>query len=172
MKRIVTAGVLILLGLAVFGQKTAVDKIFDKYSGKDGYTTVYISNFMFNLLNSLDIDDPEYAEFTKATKGINSIRILAQDGSGSESFGKELIAMLPRSEYKELMVVKEENEEVLFLAREQNGKITEFLLISSGGSDDALIAITGDIDLESLSSIGKGLNMPGMENLEELKETP
>lgn len=172
MKRIITAGVLLLLGLAVFGQKSAVDNIFDKYSGKDGYTTVYISNFMFNLLNSLEIDDPEYEEFSKATSGINSIRILAQEGSGSESFGKELIEMLPRSEYKELMVVKEEDEEVLFLAREKGGKITEFLLIASGGSDDALIAITGDIDLESLSSIAEGLDLPGMENLEELEEMP
>lgn len=172
MKRTIFAGVFILLGLAVFGQKTAVDKVFDKYSGKDGYTTVYISSFMFNLLNSLEVDDPEYDEFKQATSGINSIKILTQEGSDSEAFGKELLDMLPRSEYKELMVVKEEDEEVLFLAREEGGKITEFLLIVSGGGEDALIAIQGDIDLESISSIASGLDMPGMENLEELDELP
>jgi hypothetical protein len=173
MKRIIVAGGLLLLGLALFGQKSAVDRIFDKYSGKEGYTTVYISNFMFNLLNSLEVDDPEYDQFKKATAGISSIRILAQDGEGSAAFGKELLAMLPRSEYKEMMVVKEEDGDVLFLAKEAGGRITEFLLIASGGGDDALIAITGDIDLKSLSSLGSGLNMPGMENLQELeKEMP
>ena len=80
--------------------------------------------------------------------------------------------MLPRSEYKEMMVVKEKEEEVKFLAREVNGKITEFLLIVSGGGEDALIAITGDIDLESISSIASGLDMPGLENLEDLEEKP
>lgn len=171
MKRIFMGGMLMLLTLTAIGQESAVDKVFDKYSGKEGYTTVYISSFMFNLLNSLETDDPEYNEFKKATSGINSIRILTQDGGGAD-FGAELISMLPRSEYKEMMVVKEQGEEVLFLAREQGGKITEFLLIVSGDDDDALIAITGDIDLESISSIASGLDMPGLENLEDLQELP
>ncbi|MEN8157601.1 MAG: DUF4252 domain-containing protein [Bacteroidota bacterium] len=172
MKRTVIAGMFLLLGMAAFGQNSAVDKIFDKYSGKEGYTTVYISSYMFNLLSSLESNDPEYDEFKKATSGISSIKILAQDGADSESFGKELLKMLPRSEYQEMMKVKDQEEEVLFLAREEGGKITEFLLIVSGGSDDVLIAIQGDIDMESLSSIASGLDIPGMENLEEMEEMP
>jgi hypothetical protein len=172
MKRIAIGGILIMFSLCVSGQKSAVDKVFDKYSGKDGYTTVYISSFMFNMLNSLETDDPEYNEFKKATAGINSIKILTQDGGKSEAFGAELLQMLPRSEYKEMMVVKDQDEDVQFLAREENGKITEFLLIVSGGGEDALIAITGDIDLESISKIASGLDMPGLENLEDMEELP
>ena len=172
MKRIILSGVAIIFALTVFGQKSAVDKVFDKYSGKEGYTTVYISSFMFKMLSQLDVDDPEYNEFKKATSGINSIKILTQDGSNSEAFGKELLEMLPRDEYQEMMVVKDQEEEVLFLAREEGGKISEFLLIVSGGGEDALIAIQGDIDLESIASIASGLDMPGLENLEDLKELP
>lgn len=161
-----------MFSLCVIGQKSAVEKVFEKYSGKDGYTTVYISSFMFNMLNSLETDDPEYNEFKKATAGISSIKILTQEGGDSEAFGAELLEMLPRSEYQEMMVVKDQDEDVLFLAREEGGKITEFLLIVSGGGDDALIAITGDIDLESISKIATGLDMPGLENLEDLEELP
>jgi len=172
MKRTILMSVVFLLGMLAFGQQSAVDKVFDKYSGKEGYTTVYISSFMFNLLNSLEVDDPEYNDFKKATSGIKSIKILTQDGGNSESFGKELLAMLPKSEYQEMMKVKDQDEEVLFLAKESGGKISEFLLIVSGGSDDVLIAITGDIDLESLSSIASGLDLPGMENLDNLEKRP
>ena len=161
-----------IFALSAFGQKSAVDKVFDKYSGKDGYTTVYISSYMFNLMSSIDSDDPDFDEFKKATSGISSIKILTQDGGNSEAFGEELISMLPRSEYKEMMVVKDQEEEVLFLAREEGGKITEFLLIVSGGGEDALIAIQGDIDMESISKIASGLDMPGLENLEDLKDMP
>ena len=161
-----------MLTLFTMGQNSAVDKVFDKYSGKEGYTTVYISSFMFNMLNSLETDDPEFDEFKKATAGIQSIKILTQDGGDSEAFGAELLEMLPRSEYKEMMVVKDQDEDVLFLAREENGKITEFLLIVSGGGEDALIAIQGDIDLESISSIAAGLDMPGFENLEDIEDMP
>ena len=172
MKRIVIGGILLMFSLYVNAQKSAVDKVFDKYSGKDGYTTVYISSFMFNMLNSLESDDPEYNEFKKATSGISSIRILTQEGRNSQAFGAELLEMLPRSEYQEMMVVKDKDEDVLFLAREQGGKITEFLLIVSGGGEDALIAITGDIDLESISKIASGLDMTGLENLEDLEAMP
>lgn len=172
MKRIVIGGMLMMLTFCVTAQNSAVDKVFDKYSGKDGYTTVYISSFMFNMLNSLESDDPEYNEFKKATSGINSIKILTQDGGDSEAFGKELLKMLPRSEYQEMMVVKDQDEDVLFLAREEGGRITEFLLIVSGGGEDALIAITGDIDLESISKIASGLDMPGLENLEDIEDMP
>jgi len=172
MKRIVIGGILMMFSLSVIAQKSAVDKVFDKYNGKDGYTTVYISSFMFNMLNSLETDDPEYNEFKKATAGINSIKILTQEGGDSEAFGAELLEMLPRSEYQEMMVVKDQDEDVLFLAREENGRITEFLLIVSGGGDDALIAITGDIDLESISKIASGLDMPGLENLEDIEKLP
>jgi hypothetical protein len=172
MKRIFIGGMLIMLTLFTMGQNSAVDKIFDKYSGKEGYTTVSISSFMFNMLNSLETDDPEFEEFKKATAGIQSIKILTQDGGDSEAFGAELLEMLPRSEYKEMMVVKDQDEDVLFLAREENGKITEFLLIVSGGGEDALIAIQGDIDLESISSIAAGLDMPGFEKLEDIEDMP
>jgi hypothetical protein len=88
------------------------------------------------------------------------------------AFGAELLAMLPRSEYKEMMVVKDEGEDVLFLAHEEGGKITEFLLIVSGGGEDALIAIQGDIDLESIAHIASGLDMPGIEKLEDIEKMP
>ena len=172
MKRIITGRVLIMLTLLAMGQKSAVDRVFDKYSGKEGYTTVYISSFMFNLLNSLETNDPEYNEFKKATAGISSIKILTQEKGSSKAFGAELLEMLPRSEYQELMVVKDQNEDVLFLAREVGGKITEFLLIVSGGGEDALIAIQGDIDLESISSIASGMDMPGLKKLEDLEDMP
>jgi hypothetical protein len=173
MKRIFIGGMLIMFTLLTMGQTSAVDKVFDKYSGKEGYTTVYISSFMFNMLNSLETDDPEFDEFKKATSGIKSIKILTQEGGNSVAFGAELLEMLPRSEYQEMMVVKDQDEDVLFLAREEGGKITEFLLIvSSGDGEDVLIAIQGDIDLESIASIAAGLDMPGFENLEDLEDMP
>ena len=43
MKRIVLGVTLMMLSLLAMGQNSAVDKIFDKYNGKEGYTTVYIS---------------------------------------------------------------------------------------------------------------------------------
>lgn len=162
---------LIFIALAgTISAQSAVDKIFNKYAGKDGYTTVVINSFMFKFLSNIETNDPEYENFKKSTSGIESIRILTQDGGASAGFGKELLSILPRKEYEELMVVKEATEEVVFLIKEEGGKVKEFLLIvSSNNDDDALIVITGNIDLESISSLASGLDLPGMENLQDLE---
>jgi len=169
MKKVLITLVFITLTGTIFAQ-SAVDKIFNKYAGKDGYTTVVINSFMFKFLSKIETNDPEYESFKNATSGIESIRILTQDGGNSAGFGKELLNILPRKEYEELMVVKEATEEVVFLIKEEGGKVREFLLIvSSQDDDDALIVITGNIDLESIASLASGLDLPGMENLQDLE---
>ncbi len=77
---------------------------------------------------------------------------------------------LPRSEYEELMVVKDSESDVIFLAREESGVIVELLLIVSGDDDNALIAITGEIDLKTIAKLGSALDIDGMEELENLEE--
>lgn len=157
-----------ITGMAAMAQ-SPVDKIFNKYAGKDGYTTVVINSFMFKLMANIETDDPEYEEFRKATSGIESIRILAAEG-GEANFAGELLDILPREEYEEMMVVKEADEEVAFLAREEGGIITEFLLIVDGkGNEDALIVFTGNIDLGSIASLSGAMDLPAMESLEDFE---
>jgi hypothetical protein len=157
-----------ITGMAVIAQ-SPVDKIFNKYAGKDGYTTVEINSMMFKLMSNIETNDPEYEDFKKATSGIESIRILAQDNGGA-NFARELLDILPREKYEEMMVVKESDEEVVFLAREEGGIVTEFLLIVDGkGNDDALIVFKGNIDLESIASLSGAMDLPAMESLEDLE---
>ncbi|MEX0987637.1 MAG: DUF4252 domain-containing protein [Bacteroidales bacterium] len=168
MKKLIIVLFITAVTSSIYAQ-SAVDKIFNKYAGQEGYTTVVINSFMFKFLSNIETTDPEYESFKKATSGIESIRILTQDGGSSKPFGNELLTILPRKEYQELMVVKESKEEVVFLVREEGGVIREFLLVVSGKGEDALIVITGVIDLESISSLTKGMDLPAMQNLEGLK---
>ena len=79
---------------------------------------------------------------------------------------------LPREKYNELMVVKDKDSDVVFLSREEKGVIVELLLIAGGAdeSDNVLISIQGEIDLETISKLSKTLNIEGMESLEEIDE--
>jgi hypothetical protein len=78
---------------------------------------------------------------------------------------------LPRDRYEELMVVKDSESDVIFLAREEDGIIVELLLIVGGeGEDNALIAITGEIDLNTIARLSETMDIDGMEELEKLEE--
>jgi hypothetical protein len=172
MKKIFVTLFLLLATDAIWAQNTAIDKLFDKYAGKEGFTTVFISKYMFEMFNKLPDNSKEDKEFKDLTNRLTGIRILSAEGehvNNGINFYKEIMNSLPQSEYKELMVIKETGQDVKFLVKEVNGKIVQLLLIS-GGSDNALICIDGDIDLKTISTLSKGMQIEGMENLEKVKE--
>ena len=86
------------------------------------------------------------------------------------NFYDEIMKDLNRNEYEELMVVKDSESDVVFLAKEDNGIIVELLLIVGGDSDNALIAITGEIDLSTIGKISNSMGIEGMEKLNEIED--
>lgn len=153
------------------GQITAVDKLFDRYSEKDGFTTVYITQYMFSMFKDVQTDDKEFDQLVKSLK---SIRILAVDHENPPkgiNFFTEIMKDLPVKEYKELMVIKEKGQDVKFLVKDSNGKINELLLIA-GGKDNALISIQGNIDLKNIAQLSKAMKIQGMDQLGKMQPKP
>ena len=176
MKRILIFAALFLIPVLSRAQNTPVDALFDKYAGKDGFTTVYISKYMFNMFRSDEVEDKEAEELNQVLGKLNSIKILTVEdpafiGKGL-NFYDEIMKELPREKYNELMVVKDKESDVVFLAREEKGVIVELLLIAGGSdvSDNVLISIQGQIDLETIGKLSKTLDIDGMESLEEIDE--
>ncbi|MCD6597736.1 MAG: DUF4252 domain-containing protein [Bacteroidales bacterium] len=164
---------LFMVSLSSFAQKDPVDRLFDKYSGQDGYTTIYISSKMFSLFSQVD---PEDEDLQNLMSGLKSIRILAGDDESNVktkvNFYDEVMKELPVDKYEELMVIKESGQDLKFLIREENNKIVELLLVGGGNSsdDNVLISIRGIIDMKNISKIGKAFDLEGLDNLEKIDE--
>ena len=167
MKKLLISLFVIALPLMLNAQNTPVDELFEKYSGKEGFTSVYITSYMFSMFADIETSDPEFDDLMKNLTGI---KILATDDSynGSANFHKEIIDKLPMSKYKELMVIKEKDQDVKFLVNEKDGKIIELLLIAGGKDDNALISIQGNIDLKNISKLSKSMQIDGLKHLEEI----
>lgn len=152
-----------------WAQTSPVDKLFDRYSEKDGFTTVYITQYMFSMFKDVKTDDKD---FDNLVKNLKSIRILAVDGENPPkgvNFYTEMMKDLPVKEYKELMVIKEKGQDMKFLVKDNAGKIIELLLIA-GGKQNALICIQGNIDLKSIAKLSKSMNIQGMEQFGKIQE--
>jgi hypothetical protein len=169
MKKIILNLVLLISPFLLIAQNTPVDELFEKYSGKEGFTSVYITSYMFSMFADMETEDPEFDELVKNLTGI---KILATDEnySGNVNFYTEIINKIPLSKYKELMVIKEKDQDVKFLIHEKDGKITELLLIAGGKNENALISIQGNIDLKNISKLSKSMQIEGLEHLEEIEE--
>ena len=161
MKKVMLHLILVLIPVMVMAQNKAVDRLFEKYGDKDGYTTVYLTKHMFSLFSNIetDADDPESEDIIKTFQSIDNIRVL------SSKVVEEGVNF-----YDELMVVHEKEQDTKFLIKKDGEKIKELLMIVGGKSSNALVLIAGDIDLKRMSRISKHLGIEGLENMEKIKE--
>jgi len=168
MKKLLFIIAIIITPLFVRGQGSPVDRLFEKYSGREGYTSVYISKYMFSLFSNIETEDKELENVLGKLTGI---RILASDTdkvSGS-NFYAEIMKDLPVREYEELMVVKEKGQDFKFLIREKDGIISELLMVAGGMSNNALISIQGNIDLNTISKLSRSMKIEGLDALEKIE---
>lgn len=172
----------ILLGMCIMmlttsyaiGQNSAFQKLYSEYSGKEGFTTVSISSEMFGLFASVaDESDKDMKEFNEVVEKLNGLKILSFQSTKDDDFNfkTRILDKLSVKDYKELMVVKENQKEVRFLIDEnKDGRIGELLMLVEESKGGVVMSISGDIDLKTISKISRNMKISGMENLGKIED--
>jgi hypothetical protein len=161
MKKIVMTLVLLIPLWVIAQDNSPIDKLFNKYANKDGFTTVNISGRLLSLANSFAEKKEDEIEMLNKISGI---RVLSVDDSIMNqklNFYKELDAdgFFKNNKYEVLMEVTDKDEVVRFYGRSgSNGKLSELLLVI-GGSSNTLISIRGVINPEDIGKLTGSLNM-------------
>lgn len=170
MKRLLGQILLILSFQAIYGQTGPVDALFDKYAGKEGFTSVMISSKMLGMFTSKESGD---AELDNVMNRLKSIRILTVEDTllnRSVNFYTELRKKTDFSGYEELMVVREGQNVTFFLTKQSGNTISELLLISGGTGGNTLVSIRGDLNLKDISGLSKSIGMEELKVLEGLEK--
>ncbi len=169
MKKLILVLALGLIGMTTVMAQSKIDKIFDKYNGQEGFTNITINQYLFEMIAKMDTTK-EGKEVVDMAKTIEVIQILAMDTvlPGINLY-EDVMAATKKANYKELMTVKEKDNDIIFLVDDVDGKIRELLMVIGGTkSDNVIVRIKGDIDLAKMGSMAKTMNIKGMENLEKL----
>lgn len=163
--------ILLMVPVLVFSQKSPLNTLFDKYSGQEGYTSVHITKYMFQLFAEIS-NDKEDKEFKDVTSKLDAIKILALSDDATESqkksFKSELIKNLPKSQYKDLMIIREGKKVVTFMIKEDGSKISELVMFVDENDKSTLLYLDGDINLKSISKLSKSMKIDGFEHLEKV----
>ncbi len=167
MKKLFVLMVLTMTATLGFGQKS-IDDLFERYAGKDGFTTVTINGNLLKLFHGFS-DDSVDAELPAT---INEIRILAQEDKNLhvDNFYNLVINDIDLKNYDEFMRVKNSNENLRMLVRSEGNRFREFLLIA-GGEDNAVIQVKGNMTYEDARKFSKEAEKDhGMHIIKEHKE--
>lgn len=163
---------LLSVPLMIMAQESPVSPFFEKYAGKEGFTTVNISQKLFSMFASLSIDE-ELDQFDELIAELEGIQILIyeENAANSKKYFDEAWDQIPMNHYEELMTVKSDEENVRFLIHEgKDGMIKELLMLVNSEDEFVFISILGNIDLEKISKLSKSMNLDGMEHLDKMEE--
>lgn len=166
--------IVLMLPLLGFAQTSSIDKLYEKYAGKDYFTSINISSDMFKLVAGIsqNMEDEDAKEINNMVNQINGMKILIFEDSLRQSkinFMDELNKSVNFKNFAELMRVEEKDGTVRFLTKKgDNGVISEMLMIAEDNGEVVVMSFTGSIDLETIGKMAKTMNMKGMEKLEAL----
>ena len=158
MKRVVLFILVVAFPALMVAQNSAVDKLFAKYQGKKGITTVNISPELFQMVNAMGIEEIEKQDFP--LDKVASVKILTiEDDEGYENvnFYEEIKKDLDVNDFAEVMTVNDGDEVVRMWMKVDQKSVSEFLLIVGGG-DNVLIYITGSFDMNDLEGLAEQMD--------------
>jgi len=152
--------------------QSSFDKLYEKYSTQEGFTSVNISKELFQMFASMgDQKDTSVREMKKVMNQLNGLKVLTckpdsmKPGKAS-AFFNEATALFNNAAYKELMTVNDDGNAIRFLTKQDgNGKITELVMTAKGKEEIVVLDMTGLIDLSTVSRISKSMNIHGMDKL-------
>ncbi|HLT81586.1 MAG TPA: DUF4252 domain-containing protein [Cyclobacteriaceae bacterium] len=159
--------VILTMSVTAQAQNDAISRFFDKYAGDDSFTQVTVSSKMFSLFTDMEAETPEDKEVLEAISKLKGIRIIAKDNArNARELYREAFALIPKSDYQELMSVRDDRKDMKFMIREDGDKISELLMVMGGPEEFMVLSVFGEIDLKQISRIGRKMNVSGLEKLE------
>jgi hypothetical protein len=171
MKKLTILFVMMVLTSTAFAQEDAISRFFDKYEEDENFTHVTITSRMFGLFANLDVEDEADKELMDAVSKVKGLKIIGKDdieNSAADALYKEAFELIPEKEYDELMTVRDKDTDMKFLIKEENGVITELIMVMHGENEFFLLSLIGDIDLKQISRLSKSMDIDGFEHLKNI----
>lgn len=164
--------VLLLIPFLTMAQQSPTINFFEKHSEDKGVTSVYITEHTFEFFAKIS-DDEEALTFKETVSSLNSIKVLENDRGSAQMenniFHTELLPSLTK--YEEILKVKEDGQIIRIFIQETNNKITEFVVLNYGPSENILVIMEGeDINIKQLSGLSENMNIDGIKHIDKINK--
>jgi hypothetical protein len=170
MKKILFIVFLAITATSLQAQDDAIGKFFGKYLDDSRFTVVSVSPRMFRLMSKVNWDTIP-SDLKQTVSRLQSFRILSTEAT-PQVFYKEALAHIDRSQYEQLITVRDNKDNFCFMIRANGDLIRELLMIAVDKDSFTLVSFVGDIDLDKISRLAADMDIKGMENLKNVKRKP
>ena len=171
MKRLIILIIGVLLYTSGFSQEDVITKYFSEYERRDDFTTIIITSKMFQLIAQIpESEDDE--DVMNIIRKLDGLKILtSSEYPERKELSRKAVKIITEKGFEELMIIKEGEEEIKFMIHEEEGHISEFVMLIAEDDDGDffLMSMTGNLQLEDISRLSKTLDIDGFEHLEKIE---
>jgi hypothetical protein len=169
MKKIVLL-LLVFLPSFLFAQSS-----FDKFEDKDDVNSVIVNKKMFELMSKVKVDtkDKEMQQYLTLLKKLDNLKVFTTNSSKLSSEMKSSVSSyLKSNSLEELMRVNSDGKNVkIFIKSAGSSSIVKELLLFMEGdlknTPTVILSLTGEFNLDELSSLTERMNLPGKDELKK-----
>lgn len=154
-KKIILIITLLFVSLGLPAQTKSFRDFYDKYSGRDGYTTIQMSGEMFKAIGSNVKINTDAMDVSSMINQIKNMMIIITDRC-DEQFAKDVQKMVRSGNYVAMTTVKDGSQTSQFFTVKKDGKTTEFLMTVLGEGDNVIMSIVGEnLDVSQISKLAR-----------------
>ena len=100
------------------------------------------------------VDEDEEDDLNQLINTISAIRIVISQ-SNTKDYENALDKLLEQVPYNQISVINEGRQKTEFYQLKKDSKVVEFMMISRGSSDNMVINVSGDINVEKISKLSQ-----------------
>lgn len=147
---------------------------FDKFDGQDDVTSIIVNKKMFDLMSKVKMDasDKEAQQYLSLIKKLDNLKVFTTKSVRVENEMKASAnSYIKTAGLEELMRVNDSGRNIKILVKSgsTDSQVRELLMFIEGGKgeDTVLMSLTGNFDLNEISTLTDKMRFPGGDDLKK-----
>lgn len=126
---------------------------------------------MFSMFSKLNSSDPDAKKILNVASKLKGLRILVKEQAKDGKVLFREASQFFTKEFEELMTIREKDNDLKFLIKENGkGNISELIMLVGGSDTFVALSLIGDLNLQELSAIADDMNIEGFSNIKKAKK--
>lgn len=166
MFRIIICIVLLYVPIASFAQSKAIEDFYNHYKGQEDISRVELKGGILNLVAKFTDESDADEIIRKVTK----LRVLDIDRGKlvSKSDLNRLEKAVKKDRFEDLMQIRDEGDDIHILIREQEGAVTDILVLIYGDDGFTMLSLEGKMRFKDIQNLS--IEFEGGEHLEKVSD--
>ena len=159
MKKLILTAILALMPSLFFAQS-----VFDKFDGPEEIATVIVNKKMFQMMGN--VKNKESQQYLDLVKKLDNLKVFRTTSAKYSADMKSTANKHIKSAgLEELMRITDKGQNIKIMVKSgaTETQVRELLMFmeGSGGKETVLMSLTGNFDLNDISTLTEKMNLPG-----------